>query len=101
MLYNWWGVYTEQIKPNRIYIANRTKGNFYASIKKHNQIADDHNPIHEEQDKFLSSMNSYLGIMKHYKTYNLRKQMIINYTSRFWLNYVFINSEYNKFTLRK
>lgn len=88
------------IKPNRIYIANRTKGNFYESIEKHNQIASDHKPMREELGKFQSSMNSYLGIMKHYKTFKLRKQMIIRYVSLFWLNYVYINLEYKKFTLK-
>jgi len=49
---------------NRIYIANRTKGNFYNAIEKHNPIARDHKPTNEEQQTFQSSMNSYLGIMK-------------------------------------
>lgn len=33
------------ILPNRIYIANRTKGNFYNAIEKQNQIARDHKPF--------------------------------------------------------
>lgn len=62
------------ILPNRIYIANRTKGNFYNAIEEQNKIARDHKPAPEEQHAFQSSMNSYLGIMKHYKTYKLRKE---------------------------
>lgn len=64
------------ILPNRIYIANRTKGNFYNAIAKYNKIARDHKPTKEQQQVFQSSMNSYLGIMKHYRTYKLRKGMI-------------------------
>ncbi len=30
----------------------------------------------EQKAAFLSSMNSYLGIMKHYKSYKLRKRMV-------------------------
>jgi RNA-directed DNA polymerase len=57
------------IKPNRIYIANRTKGNFYNAIQKHNQVIEvSRKPSREDQNALLSSMNSYLGIMKHYKT---------------------------------
>jgi RNA-directed DNA polymerase len=56
------------IKPYRTYIANRTKGNFYQAIQRLNLIARDHKPTKEEKGNFLSSMNSYLGIMKHYKT---------------------------------
>ena len=32
------------IKPNRIYIANRTKGNFYNAIENQNRIVCDHKP---------------------------------------------------------
>jgi len=53
------------IKPHRIYIANRTKGNFYEAIEKQNKIARNHKPTKKEQKDFLSSMNSYLGIIKH------------------------------------
>jgi len=35
------------ILPNRIYIANRTKGNFYNAIEKQNQTARDHKPTKE------------------------------------------------------
>jgi hypothetical protein len=56
------------IKPHRVYIANRTKGNLYASIDKHNQIARDHKPTKQEKDAFMSSMNSYLGIIHPVKS---------------------------------
>jgi len=76
------------IKPHKTYIANRTKGNFYNAIDKQNQIARDHNPIKEEQEAFQNSMNSYLGMMKHYKSYKLRKEMIFKNLSAWWWNYV-------------
>jgi hypothetical protein len=37
------------IKPHRIYIANRTKGNFYSAIVKQNLIARDHKPVNEKR----------------------------------------------------
>lgn len=83
------------IKPNRIYIANRTKGNFYAAIEKQNKIARDHKPSKEEQKAFQSSTNSYLGIMKHYKTYKIRKKYIHKEVSGWWFNY-FYPVKYNK-----
>ena len=88
------------IKPNRIYIANRTKGNFYEAIEKQNIIARYHKPTKEEQKDFLSSMNSYLGIMKHYKTYNLRKRMINKNLSAWWWNYVYSTGGLSKFVLK-
>ncbi|HQH10280.1 MAG TPA: RNA-directed DNA polymerase [Bacteroidales bacterium] len=74
------------IKPHRIYIANRSKGNFYTAITKHNKVVRDHKPTKEEMTAFQSSMNSYLGLMKHYKTYRLRKTFIYNILSAWWLN---------------
>ncbi|MEI6048758.1 MAG: reverse transcriptase domain-containing protein [Bacteroidota bacterium] len=89
------------IKPGRIYIANRTKGNFYAAIEKHNRIVQEHKPDREEQKAFFSSMNSYLGIMKHYKTYKLRRKMIFKNLSGWWWNYVYLNGGLSKFVLKQ
>lgn len=118
------------ILPNRIYIADRTKGNFYNAIEKENQIARDHSPrriirlnndsaikcniqrgkpTKEEQQAFQSSMNSYLGIMKpckdkqqgkHYKTYNLRKGMLFKNLSGWWWNYVYLSGGICKFEMK-
>ena len=85
------------IKPNRIYIANRTKGNFYNAIQKQNEKVKQHKPDKEAQAIFLCSMNSYLGIMKHYKTYNLRKKMLFKNLSAWWWNYVYLSGGYAKF----
>ena len=84
------------IKPFRIYIANRTKGNFYKAIEKQNKIAIDHKPTPEEKATFQSTMNSYLGIMKHYKTHKLRKSLINNELSGWWFNH-FYPVKYEKF----
>ena len=69
------------IKSNRIYIGNRTKGNFYQALQIHNETADHHKPDKSEIKSFQSSINSYLGIMKHYKTFNIRKKMLFNILS--------------------
>jgi RNA-directed DNA polymerase len=88
------------IKPHRLYIANRTKGNFYRAIKKQNKIARDHKPGNQEQAAFLSVMNSYLGILKHYKTYNLRRRMILKHLSAWWEN-IFYAKGYSRFVVRR
>ncbi len=89
------------ILPNRIYIADRTKGNFYNAIEKQNQIARDHKPTKEEQQAFQSSMNSYLGIMKHYKSYKLRKEMIFKNMSAWWWNYMYLSGGIAKFEMKR
>lgn len=88
------------IKPNRIYIANRTKENFYNAIEKQNYLVRDHKPTKEEKSAFLSSMNSYLGIMKHYKSYKLRKRMIFKRLSAYWFNHVYLSGGITKFVLK-
>jgi len=89
------------IKPYRTYIANRTKGNLYHAIRKQNLIARGHKPTEEEKGKFLSSMNSYLGIMKHYKTYRLRQRIIIKNLSGWWWNSVYLSGGVSKFSLKQ
>lgn len=88
------------IKPHRIYVSSRTKGNFYQAVQKQNQVARDHKPNKDEKDYFISSMNSYLGIMKHYKSYNIRKNLIKNELSGWWWNYVKTNKTAEKFILK-
>ncbi len=89
------------IKPFRNYISNRTNGNFFYAIQVKNFIARDHKPALEEKRLFVSSMNSYLGIMKHYRTYNLRKSIIKRQLSGWWWNHITITNSYSKFQLRK
>ena len=77
------------IKPHRIYIANRTKGNFYDSIERFNKAAKD--PAADKmklKKDFRSSVNSYLGIMSHYATYNIRKRELYHHLSSWWVNRV-------------
>jgi hypothetical protein len=46
-------------------------------------------------------MNSYLGIMKHYNTYKLRKKMLWKNLSPYWWNHVYMSGGYAKFVLKK
>lgn len=88
------------IMPHRIYIANRTKGNFHIAVNKQNLIARSHKPSLEEQAAFLSSLNSYLGILKHFKTYKIRKKMAFKNLSGWWLNY-FYPFRFEKFVIKR
>ena len=44
----------------------------------------------------LSSVNSYLGILKHYDTYRLRKSMLLNKLSAYYYNLLCISGNYGK-----
>lgn len=86
------------IKPNRIYISKRTKGNFQEAIQKQNKLIENTiNPTNAEKKLFLSSMNSYLGILGHYKSYKLRKLYVSERQSKNWLAYFSVNNSFTKF----
>ena len=46
-------------------------------------------------------MNAYLGLMKHYQTYKLRKRMIKKFIALEWLYYFFVNKNKTKFLKKK
>jgi hypothetical protein len=85
------------IKPHRTYIGNRTKGNLYKTIKQWNKIAENqpNNELEYEQlQQFISTINSYLGCMKHYDTYKLRKEIICkNLSTHLWKQVSLCNRE--------
>ncbi|MEI7736925.1 MAG: reverse transcriptase/maturase family protein [Ferruginibacter sp.] len=89
------------IKPNRIYIARRTKGNFYAAIQKQNEGVKNSRPCKKAKSLFLSSMNSYLGIMIHYQTYKLRKRMLFKNLHPIWWNYAYLSGGIAKFVFKR
>ena len=78
-----------------IYRANSKKNKFDIL-----QAARDHKPTLEEQEQFLCSMKSNLGIMKHYKSYNLRKKLSFRYVSAWWWNYIYLCGGIKKFVLK-
>jgi hypothetical protein len=78
------------IKPNRIYVGNRIKSNFYKVLNKHNEIVASAPMDKTLVMQFVSQMNSYLGIMKHYQTYRLRKNGITKKMNPAWWKYIFV-----------
>jgi hypothetical protein len=66
------------IKPGRNYIGNRTKKNFRHKMRQIENRLTKVIPAPEEREKVRSSVNSYLGLMRHFRTYNLRKKVLLN-----------------------
>lgn len=54
------------LKPHRIYVSNETLRRMNKKVSKLNTKPD---------DKKYASINSYLGLMCHYSSYNLRREM--------------------------
>ena len=69
------------IKKDRIYISNRTKGNFYAAIKHYADVLKEMRncgvrPTMDDAEHIIGSINSYIGFLVHYATYNIRKKIL-------------------------
>lgn len=83
------------IKKDRMYVGNRTLGNFYALLLKYDTLTDEEFQIAIE--RFAQRYNSYSGFLKHYQTYGIRwKMWMMTYKS--FGKYVYISR--NKLVLR-
>jgi len=87
------------IKPYRIYIKNRTKGNFYRKTKLWNdfwQKQKGKKVKREDFNKFISNINSYLGLTRHYQTYKLRNKLIEKNISSLLKPYISVDDDFKK-----
>ena len=81
------------IKPGRKYISKRTVGRLFGKIHRFNRMFESGEEITEQQlDSIRATMNSYLGMMKHYDSYHLflrtKKRM-----SDDWFRYFYIEKK--------
>lgn len=86
------------IKPHRKYIRKRSIWYFCNKINFLNNRVKNNNykmNCSVKQD-FIAILNSYLGMMKHYKTYKLRKKILLNQVSAYFWNYFYISWWYSK-----
>ena len=84
------------IKPNRLYIGNATVSNMYKKIDHFNYIISNRKNIGiYDIRKFISSINSYLGFMRHYSSFNMRKSLIRHISYKWW-DYCYVPNNLNK-----
>jgi len=63
------------IKPHRLYIANKTKSSFLRALKAcGEELAAVDTKLTRE--KVRARINSYLGIMQHFKCYNIKRKYL-------------------------
>lgn len=87
------------IKPNRIYISKRTLGAAYRRIHFYNSKLQA-GEGEQWAERFVATINSYLGLMIHYNTYNKRKKLISLF-DRGWYKYIYVEGHFKKIVLRK
>lgn len=83
------------VKMDRIYVGNRTVHNFEMAINKFNSVKDKKS----ELEHVVSSINSYLGYMIHFKSYNIRRKVLFSLDPS-WLEYLVISEDFGKVTIK-
>ena len=73
------------IMPRFTLISKRVKNNFSERLKYFYFLADNHKPDRYENQLFMQSVNSYLGIMVHYKSYTFRVGQLKRYLNPYWI----------------
>jgi RNA-directed DNA polymerase len=84
------------IKFNRIYVSNRTVNNAFQAIRQLNKIED----IEANAEKFASVVNSYLGFMKHYQSYAIRRNLIEAIDPK-WFRVIYVGKSHLKVIVKK
>lgn len=88
------------LKNGRKYIANRTVGSLYSAIHRFNRLAECEQQIEQHAGSFASSINSYLGMMRHYLTYSLRRKAMRQVDARWW-KVCYVSGHYEKISVKK
>jgi len=73
------------LMPGRCYVSRRTVGFAYDAIERWNLLAQSSPEyVKTHRAQFVATINSYLGLMKHFATYNLRKKMVWRIAHEWW-----------------
>lgn len=67
------------IRPNYIMAGKRVLKNFMQKARGYEKLAQNHKPSKEELNEIQASINSYLGIMRHYKSWRFRVKVLKEY----------------------
>ena len=89
------------IKPYRNYISNRTKNNFYQAIQGINKVLAEVPQFSWQQlCDIRAILNSYLGILSHAHTFNMRKAMLDKLRGRFY-DFFFVSDNIDRVIIDK
>jgi hypothetical protein len=90
------------IKPYRTYLRKRTIWYFYEKIRSlNNQLKANNNKLTPQiQQDFHSTINSYLWMLKHHKSYKIRKKILLNQVSPYFWNHFYISNHYTLIKLK-
>ena len=88
------------IKGDRIYILNKTKGKFWKRVKYfYDEFKNRQQITIKDLEYMVSCINSYLGLLKHYKTYNIRKKILSSQYMTALGQYIYVNKNLTKVSI--
>ena len=89
------------VKKERKYLSNRTVGGAYSRLHKFNElVAQDPDFAKKKAEYFVSCINSYLGLMRHFNEYALRRSYI-EAIDEAWFKVVYVDKNYTKLIVKK
>lgn len=63
------------IKGDRVHIGNRVVHGLFSKIRWHNRVLGTSPALRRRHaERFANLLNSYLGLMRHFRTYNIRRR---------------------------
>lgn len=88
------------LKRDRLYISNRTVGKAMCWLHGYNKLAGEKGSAwcKAEAESFVSTMNSYLGLMRQGREYGLRRKFC-GMIGEEWLKYVVVEWDFTKVRL--
>ena len=87
------------VKFGRMYISNRTVAKLECKVHYYNTVyASGHFSKMRHLEKFVSIINSYFGLMKHFASYNIRKR-ISDQIMQYWDGYLYFSDDLLKATI--
>ena len=91
------------VKPGRTYISNRTVGYFRDTLAHYNHLAQQKpGYVETHGEEFAASVNSYLGQMKHFATYNIRKGVLLEGgIAPDWWQVMYVSGHLEKIMVKK
>lgn len=88
------------LKNGRKYVANRTVGNFYSAINRFNRLAGQEGFVETHAEIFANCMNSYLGFLRQYASYAIRRKAV-NRIGKQWWKVMFVSGHFEKITIKQ
>ncbi len=86
------------VKQGRVYPSNRMVGNFENLIHHMNTLPEDYTI--EQLEHYVCSINSYLGLMRHSDSYDIRKRVMLGMNKRFYRE-LYIKGKYECVRIKK